>query len=175
MTVYTNSNIIIKGNTFDLGNSSPTGGIYYDSLILLNLDANGAADPSDGNGPGYAVVTENYLNGVAVDGYHIIVNSGSTNINNNTFVGPGLNINNVAVAAYINVVGSQMDHIITNNFFDSPTVDGPSGVNERLVIGPGTNGALTPGTIYTNNKNQTAYMPISKVPNLVSFYLSMIW
>ena len=107
---------------------------------------------------------------MAVDGYHIIVNSGSTNINNNTFVGPGLNINNVAVAAYINVVGSKMDHIITNNFFDSPTVDGPSGVNERLVIGPGTNGALTPGTIYTNNKNQTAYMPISKVPNLVNFY-----
>jgi hypothetical protein len=64
-----------------------------------------------------------------------------------------------------------MDHVITGNIFDSPTVDAPSGfgTNERLVIGPNANGALTPGTIYTNNKNQTAYMPISKVPNLVSF------
>jgi len=176
MVVSMNSNILIEGNTFDLGNSGIDGAIPYQYLILLNLDANGASDPGDSGGPGYAVVNSNYLNGVIADGYHIVVNSGSANITDNTFLGPGNTNNSVPVSAYINCglnpygLGSLMDHIITNNVFDSPTVDGVSGTNERLVIGPGVNGALTPGTIYTNNKNQTGYMPITKVPNLVNFY-----
>ena len=165
MTISTNSNILIEGNTFDLGNSSPSGAIYYDNLILLNLDANGALFGA----PGYAVINNNYLNGVVLDGYHIMVNSGSANITNNTFLGPGSQLSPVPVAAYINVSGSLMDHIITNNVFDSPTVDGIGGTNEKLVIGPGNKGALTPNTLYINNKNQTSYLPISKVPNLVDF------
>jgi hypothetical protein len=163
-----NSNIIIEGNTFATAEDN-----FYDNLILLNLDPNGSFSAPPSIGPGYAVVRDNYLSGIAsngVDGYHIIVNYGSANITGNSFFGPGDVDSLVEVAAYINVVGSQMDHIITNNFFDSPTVDGiASGVNERLVIGPGAAGALTPNTLYSNNKNQTSYLPISKVPNLVDF------
>lgn len=168
MTVAQNSSIIIEGNTFDVGNDSPTGRIGYDQIIQLNLDANAAADLADSNGPGYAVVNGNYLSGINSGGTHLVVNSGSVNVTNNTFIGPGSTQDATPISAYINVSGSQMDHIITNNFFDSPAVD-LANTNEQLVIGPNPGGALTPNTTYTNNKNQTGYMPISKVPNLVNF------
>src|SRR5271156_5656067 len=144
MTVSTNSSIIIEGNTFDVGNTSPTARISYNNLIAVNLDPHAASDLGDSNGPGYAVIDNNYLTGIGSGGTHIVVTSGSANITNNVFLGPGIPQASVPIAAYINVSGSQMDQIITNNVFDSPTVDGAFGTNEQLVMGPGIARALTP-------------------------------
>src|SRR5271170_5341666 len=99
MTVSTNSSIIIEGNTFDVGNTSPTGRIFYDTLIALNLDPNAASDLSDSNGPGYAVIDSNYLTAIDSGGTHIVITSGSANITNNVFLGPGIPQANVSIAA----------------------------------------------------------------------------
>jgi hypothetical protein len=168
MAISTNSNILIQGNTIDFGtDANALDGATYNNCIVLNLDPNATADlPAQNAEPGYAQITDNFLSGI-VDtsppiGAHIALVGGSTTITNNTFLGPG-GPDGISITAYI-TVNSPNDQIITNNVFDSPTVDGPFGINEALVIG------LTSTSTYHSNKNQTAYMPITKVPNLVSLY-----
>jgi hypothetical protein len=171
MSISTNSNILIQGNTIDYGTDADAiHGNGYNNCIALNLDSNQVADPEVQYAqPGYAQITSNFLSGIdttSVTNVHIVLLGGSTIITDNTFIGPGLP-NIAAVKAYI-TVNSPNDQVITNNIFDSPTVDGPFGVNETLVLGVGSNGFTSTST-YHSNKNQTGYLPISKVPNLIDF------
>jgi hypothetical protein len=173
MAISTNSNILIQGNTVDYGtNMDAINGNGYTNCINLNLDLNQVADPEAQYAqPGYAKITDNFLSGIPdapTTSVHIALVGGSTIITNNTFIGPGIQNQGINIKAYI-TVDSLNDQVITDNIFDSPTVDSLlAGVNETLVLGVGTNSFTTTST-YHSNKNQTGYLPISKTPNLIDF------
>ena len=145
------SNVIIEDNVFDYGlfatdtslSTIPT--TYgYASCIFTNSDAK---------------ITGNYF-GAAINGSTQIITNGTASciITNNTFVR-----GTTSIAAYINASASSGDQVITDNIFDSPTVDG---FNETLVQLQSTHPG-GPFVIYERNKNQTAVKQIQKSPYLM--------
>lgn len=132
------SSTIIKGNVIISGTSTADNTTIttysYDECIFTSGDA---------------IISSNYLSGVNSNtstSKMIDISSANCQITANTFVRGNSNIN-----SYVNMSGSN-GQIITNNIFDNTTVDGTS---EVLVAN------ITADTIYTQNKNQTAYKAIN--------------
>lgn len=132
------SSVIIDSNTVDYGISGTGTTYYYLNDLALSADA---------------IVTNNFMSGLASFNTLVVIYSGSSILKNNVFIRGGNTILHYIVAASAN------DQIITDNVFDSPTVDGAA--NENLVTG------LTTFSTYRENRNQTAYIAIPKVNNTV--------
>lgn len=132
------SSVIIDSNTIDYGFSTSGTTFYYSNDLALSADA---------------LVTNNSMSGLAAFNTLINIYAGSSVIRNNI-----LNRGSNTILYYI-ASSSANDQIITDNIFDSSTVDGAA--NETLVTG------LTAASAYRENRNQTAYMAVSKVNNTV--------
>ena len=130
--------VVIDSNTIDYGISTSGATYYYSTGLELSADA---------------LVTNNSMGGLASFNTLINIYAGSSIIKNNK-----LNRGPNTILYYI-AASSASDQIITNNVFDSATVD--SEVNETLVTG------LTTSSVYKENRNQTSYMAVSKVNNTV--------
>jgi len=146
------SNTLTLGNTLITGNiitsGSDTSGTmyYYDQCI---------------NASSEATIQANTIGGINSSGTAVMIKLGdesaSNVIVNNTFYRA-----NSVIGAYIADASlSTTDHIITNNIFDQPTVDG---TNETICSN------LSQGTLYNNNKNQTGYLTIPLGPNYTNLY-----
>lgn len=130
------SNILIEGNTFDIGYSTldETTINTYNYTACLNIS-------------GDANIINNFISGISSSASNNIltINNGSCNISGNTFIRGSNTVN-----AYIVTTGT-LDQSITQNIFDSSTVNGSD-----LILVKG----LTKKSIYTINKNQTSYKSI---------------
>lgn len=130
------SNVFIDGNSFDDGYATSDGTsstLYaYDNMVLTSADAN---------------ISNNFFHGINTNtstNTMISITGASCSIIGNTFVRASSGIK-----AYIFDTTSTIDQVITNNIFDSNTVNGS---DDDVVKG------LTIGSLYTNNKNQTGYV-----------------
>jgi len=146
------ANIVIRNNTIDQGRVSDGA-----SPVIYNYDYNawifGSANIT-GNSFLSAVASTDMLN---IDGC-------SCTITNNKFVRGATSIN-----SYVRGYGSQ-DQFITNNLFDSTTINGSS---LTLVTG------ISARSFYARNKNQTGtlYIPINEtisgtIGNSDQFYVA---
>src|SRR5271165_1880622 len=139
MTAPPISDVLIEGNTITYGN------LTADGTTILNY--------------GYeTLLSINFADALIVNNTFIGINSDPSNINNamitletcrctirnNLFLRGATIIN-----SYITDLSESLSHIITDNYFDSNTVDNAS--NENLVV------QITPSSTYERNKNQTAY------------------
>ena len=147
------SNVIIEGNTIDLGSSSSG-----NTPTFYTYGGPGSVPGQDG----YLLLTNadcrifgNYFSGITsnpTNNYMLGLFACSCNIQGNTFVRGASEI-----SAYIISTGN-FDHMITGNIFDGYTVDGSTPqATAPLVTG------TTANTLYTNNKNQVGYaiVPLS--------------
>lgn len=132
------TNIIVEDNTFDYGvftpNGLPSSSTTYGYFTAIATTTN-------------TIISNNYISGTpqTTNGGRIAIFAGSATITGNTFIRE-----NITIPAYITSSSSD-DQIITNNIFDSPTVDGTS---EVLVTG------LSSSSTYHSNKNQTGSVSV---------------
>lgn len=142
------SNVIIEGNTIDIGSSSSGGAPTFYQYGTHGIGENGYLLSTSAD----CRIFGNYFSGIATNnaGTYMIQLSGcSCNIQGNTFIR-----GSSEVAAYINNVGLD-DHIITGNIFDGYTVDGSTPQSTSPLVA-----GITANTLYTNNKNQVGYAVI---------------
>lgn len=151
------SNVLIEGNTIDLGSSSSGG-----TPTFYTYGGPGSVPGQDG----YLLLTNadcrifgNYFSGITTNtsnNYMIGLAACSCNIQGNTFVRGASEI-----SAYIISTGN-FDHMITGNIFDGYTVDGSTAQGTGAGQLPLVTG-ITANTLYTNNKNQVGYaiIPLS--------------
>lgn len=128
--------IIISNNITDFGTTVANDGTtktigYYTSYINSAISEN--------------IISNNIFKGVGSSNSHLIQIDGYSEITGNSLHRGSFNLS----GGYILIAGG--DHIITDNFFDSPTVNGTS--EELLVYAGGT-------AVYERNKNQTSYASI---------------
>lgn len=133
-TLNTRTNIKISNNRVSFVSAIDTNALYY------YYSSDGYVRSQTGS---TVDVENNIFNGASTGTTNIlIIDTSFCNVRNNKFFR-----GNASITSYIS---SNVAAVVTDNFFDSPTVDGTS---ESLV-------SLPSGSIYERNYNQTSYVPI---------------